>query len=848
MITDTYTVYPSEIVADFYKRCELRNKGAVLSSQFLSWDVFCGRARKNIMGDKVPIKLYYKYFFCSQFLRQNPSFSFSEQTMHANNPPAMLEILISSLPRLPIIQKQLQHLTARMQHNLHSLYVSYQQFLDSMGFYEPDWHMGEFSEAATLFLPDLQSNYDEHRSVLEEEASITLQLVDQMPAADALYFYQYNDAYSEIEDTMEKIELLLDQGTKNEDIVITVASLEKYRDTLASMAAYYEIPISFHASSTIAQLPEIRLFMHLEECYRQDFAVETLQELILDPSLNWKDAVLLRRLLSFGKKHACTAGIVSMDTERWKKTLLKHADTEVREKFWHLYWSIRGIIQSKNFSELRKTIQKFSHTNLHIADGTPARHPSIKFTMSELNQLESLAINAPRADRVVEPWKYFLYWLKTYSYAPPHNENSIAVYSYGVSAGMFPKHHFILNCSQQDSIRRYPAPIWIREELQKKIGMPPQDLSEIYVRAYCRSGQNVTCSYAVSCFGEPRIPQFFIPIPVEPATVSPSNRIQKEMNWWMGHGNIDTLNSMQKEALAHQEASGLRNIAESNYRHTCIGNEELRAELASYITIYSPTMIDRFLACPFSFLWEQLVNLRSEEVDSESLSHMTIGQIYHAILRDFFLHMQDRGQELNEETWRDPIITELVEKHSAALTRHSPDDAVQKEKIFGIVPRAIQELASCLPNSLPWAVEQLFTVKTGDYIMEGKIDLVLKQDKVLHIVDYKKKGLPANEQITGKGQRTVQLPMYAYLLQRHSSDILSSASYYSLEDGEFHCIASMDQKKNLLSMDEFILQRDEIPDIVADIHNRIQRGDYRCNEDCSCSLPALSRSDYVIQT
>jgi CRISPR/Cas system-associated exonuclease Cas4 (RecB family) len=153
--------------------------------------------------------------------------------------------------------------------------------------------------------------------------------------------------------------------------------------------------------------------------------------------------------------------------------------------------------------------------------------------------------------------------------------------------------------------------------------------------------------------------------------------------------------------------------------------------------------------------------------------------------------------------------------------------------------------------------------------LTGRLDrLTSAPDETVTVIDYKKGKLATQKDQHGGSAdaigldglepelaaadrdsiRSVQIPLYVWLLQSKGREV-GAAAYYSLENGEaLPVIGGEELRKNVMTserLQEVVAQvREKIRLMVEDIRS----GDYSCRDACEgCGLRSVCRTRFVVQ-
>ena len=197
----------------------------------------------------------------------------------------------------------------------------------------------------------------------------------------------------------------------------------------------------------------------------------------------------------------------------------------------------------------------------------------------------------------------------------------------------------------------------------------------------------------------------------------------------------------------------------------------------------SPSAIDGYLRCPFSYFADRVLKSAPEEEDGRPA--MAKGSIYHEALALYF----------SGKLSKDDLANFVASAYDENLAPLKPDYLWAWEKktmaraLLAAIEAEEERLADEKRNGVfhPAAFETSFTYPFEDVEIHGIIDRVDRNeagDEIL--IDYKSGGLPAYENVAAN--KVMQLALYA-LARRHMGNRPASLEYVSVENGNASIMA-----------------------------------------------------------
>jgi CRISPR/Cas system-associated exonuclease Cas4 (RecB family) len=425
-----------------------------------------------------------------------------------------------------------------------------------------------------------------------------------------------------------------------------------------------------------------------------------------------------------------------------------------------------------------------------------------------LNQLSELgeAVRSCGFTTTQAVMSLFVQFLGKQQYIPKDRPPGIPVFSYTVSAGLSPKYHFLLGCTQEDieqhmdQLPLVPEPIW-RDDAAN-------DHTSLFLDQYRVLAQEIHISAAQATFGNS-------------SALAPS--------WFIDHDAVamqryvpTDLRTREQAAWATADATQLRADAmQSRWFDQACRTAFLppRFDMADNKAVFSvwdrsckgttylslsATAFDMFYDCPMKWASSYLMHLRKGTFDPVSLDHSTVGILLHEILARFFQRVREDSGVFRKE---------LVERYEVLLTSsidevftrfaHSPQAPVQTT-VHYIAERYGAELMAILnaesdmfDGFTSWgfevSLEHLYA--QSSCLLNGRIDRILVHEhpdgtQTVAVVDYKKTYRGSKKAYDNYEQclPSHQLPLYAKLIRDTDSTGLrqvETAAFYSIEKGKY---------------------------------------------------------------
>lgn len=246
----------------------------------------------------------------------------------------------------------------------------------------------------------------------------------------------------------------------------------------------------------------------------------------------------------------------------------------------------------------------------------------------------------------------------------------------------------------------------------------------------------------------------------------------------------------------------------------------------------SPSAIDSYLRCPFSYFADRVLKSAPEEEDGRPA--MAKGSIYHEALALYFSEKLSKdGLERFVEAAYDENLAPLKPEYLWAWEKKTMARA-----LMAAIEAEEGRLADEKKNGAfhPVAFETAFTYPFRDVEIHGVIDRVDRNDAGDEVlIDYKSGGLPKYENVAA--YKVMQLALYA-LARRHMGNRPASLEYVSVEKGNVSIMARdttragkysglrSERKYDGEAFDAFL---DQAEDALGNVLASIKKGDFNAS-------------------
>lgn len=881
---DRTTVFPSEVAAAFWRREFLRSTGrsSIRADRILSWDAF----KERFFGRRLdlrPVNTLRRTIFALSFLedhRRRPRLTHLVPPKYADESPRFMATIRAVLPLLPVLQERAgaADLTD-LSGDLSVVRRAYDEFLADAGCFEPSWvGVGEVTVQTphTIVFPELLEDFPEFRTALEASPAVSFVHTPSGPAM--MPMIRFTDTRREVDALFDELETLLDAGTAPAAIAVTIPRVEEIEEILTQESDRRQVPLVLRTGSALSDFPPGRLLASIAACDRSRFSLESMKRLLLDRGVPWRDRRMNELLVRFGVDAGCLANgrddawgrAFAMKSDRLLADEVRARRTDLADYYRSLSRSIRSITRSSDFSEIKRLLYIFLNTFLDTDRWDATSERVFQRSIEVLDDLAEAAAAVPIRD----PFSVYLRILSETTYVTRRDTGGINVYPHRVSAGIEPAHHFIVNASRRTTeVRIDPFP-FLSDPLRDALGVSPEDATEAFWSVYERSGTRVHASYAeVSAVGPELPPGRFVAArdALHDGEVCES-RFRIEERWWRGESAaVSTVYPVQQGGFERALSTAFRrrgvDLTESPLSHAGLIKHAVAAqskEEEPAILRISPTHLEAFAACPFSYFFNRVMGLEELSWTADPERPQDVGNLYHRVLELFFSDLKERAEPLLPDRAEayERLLREILRRATGGYAErytalHPVALAARRERIAEDLVALLHRQLERLSGMAVAATERWF-----DTLLDGRVHLYGKVDRVdtdpstggARILDYKKRGLPSASEVTGRKRNgdatevtSFQIPFYLFLAEENGISV-DEAGYESVEDRRYKPVFASG-KGRYFSPDERETVEMRLLQTVRSMTARIRNGDYRCRrEDCDgCAFRALCRGKFVVE-
>ena len=803
---------------------------AVFRDRCQSWDSFY-LTLLDTKGKRSVTKTERKVFAYS-FLKNGglDRLSYFASSKYPESTLAYSSSIASLLPYFPSDEDPIkEHMSPAIEHDVKLLRTSYSDFLDNHALYEKNYLVPDYSKIEKdryiFVFPHTFTS-----SKVEEILALGLVDVIESPEEADTPLVEYPNALSEIRWTLREIEE--DRKVyRDDEIAITSSSLSTYRPYLESEAKKRDIPLVFTSAKPLSDYPEGRFLHQVYSTVMSSWSFDETKKLILSPQFPYKKREMMVSIIR--------SGVERKMEDKGIRSWLRVLSPDEREFFKSFSSALDKIVRSRRSSLTLALIQDFRDTFFEEEEWNKKDD---RVFGSALEILENMG-----DDDMGDLYKLFLSLLDETQYVERSDEaKGIRVYSYPASAGLITPVHYVIGLDDKTTgtkIDDYPFLVSLSRPEVKDISSTILSVyrSPVFTKKLVISGTNEGFD------GARLLPPLFLD-----STVRNKKEIddgyREERSLWM-ENNVPTSKPYisQSEGYKRARSTSLKGRRE----------EVLVTPFTDESISISVSNMKNFDLCPYRGYTSVRLKLKDKDFEPKIEDPRIIGQVLHDTVEDA---LEEAGtiRDIDIEKLQLLFLKKLDEreKRGEIPTKYAYTHICGKyyEKLSGI-----QESSRApLYDSLKLKANET-DVKdiplTGSITMNGRVDTILVNEETgeAYIIDWKTKG--TNDYKANDLEATsLQVILYAILLENDETLSVRGGAFYSFEDGQFRVVwptLAYTDGRGMLRMEGFSEDavRTSIRERLEKITKALEEGRFTpvyTEDSCTfCPYPRLCRAKFA---
>ena len=766
----TIFVFPTGLSATAWAEKMLDHVAAVAMERFIAWDSFKSEAIRSRHQHKASIPSMMRKIFASHLIQENAgAVAANEEPLFENliNPQFAQEAqsftnwLAGLLPSLETWRKN--HEAAGLEldaqdRDLQKLHQRYQEFLAEHDRFDPAWEQPPFHDDGNhyiIFYPEILTDFSEYHHILEASSHITLIKTKTDASKNQPQCIFYSNARQELRETALFIRnLVKEKGLSYSDIFVSVPDMEAMAPYLQREFQLYAIPAVFRSGKTLSAYGAGAIFSQIKSCLTSDFSFESLNNLLQNHHLPWKEAELNQQLIAFGIENNCLCsykdGNATVDVwlEAFKK---KPQEERLKNMYETLRREVKRFSTATSFEKLREAYFQFRDKFWDMSQASSECDLILGRCITELAGLMDLEQEFPQI-QVPDPFGFFLQVLEEKEYLAQTRQRGVSVVPYRLAASAPAGCHIVVGASQKDITLVFQQLGFLSQLKRNRLGLTDVNPSDAFIALYQgHSHQPVRFTAAEKSFSGYAIPHNGL-VAVKREKLSQQDSGEQDLSKQdflteeaalfqaarQGQPQLQDFvpTNIQKEGFQYwqQRLDATEAGLKSDAFHFPHWEENIKARLQTTGTHdscqdhralrISQTHLNEFFACPRKWYFTRILALKEPDTQAQLMKDAWMGTIYHDIIRQYLEPLQRCGSTLvpleTDEFKGEYLLPEEDQRLEAAVNQvlHSQSKLspltqelllAQKDAITATVKNCIMSLCKNFPHYQVVALEEKIT-------------------------------------------------------------------------------------------------------------------------------------------
>lgn len=900
---NTVFIFPTQNAADFWadRTVKYTSVKAVATERFLAWDDFKGSSIRSQNQDKNSIPSAMRKIFSKILIEENAKAPFLKNLItpeYADSASNFTNWIASILPGLATWKRQfdLKKLSADDEDSdLLELYKRYSDFLDTNGLFDPAWESPPFKKDGNtyiLFFPEILSDWFEYKELLESTDDIKIIHLNEKNYQQASV-KMFNNSRTELTNVALKIrELHEEKSIPWSEIAVSVPDLENYAPYIKREFELYEIPYVLKMARALTDNSAGAFFSMAQECVSTDFAYESVKNLLLNTQLPWIEGLPINRFISYGQNNHCICSY-EYNNEKidiWKNSLKKNYDKEVETFYKEFSGSLKKLVLSKSFSQIRDNYFIFRNTFFDMQNCPEQSDRIISRCISELGSLIDLEKAFPE-NELENPYSFFISYLSETKYLEQNKNNGVSILPYKTAAAAPFDCHIIIDASQKSLSVLYKELPFLNDEKRKKLfGLNYEDSnsSKEFIQLYCMNSMKEKPFFTCSSKTFTGYSQSSSYLTLEDFVKCTDEKIlykndfyNDEKSWLLKNNKSpELLTSIQKKG--YDFWSFCQNLKKSDIALSSIEkiNEAVTAKrIKDSMICISPTVLNSFFKCPRQWLFNSISKLTEENTEAELVKKTELGDLYHRVFELYCNELKNKnllisctGEGLSEENTKileEAIKSAIDESKKSFLTGELLE--ATETALSQLLVNSITSFSDTFNGCKVIATEESYSYSDSNILFEGRIDCLLLDPEAEEyiLVDFKSRKIPERHYLNPEDDFSLpleeqdlpdfQMPFYIYLLRMQKKPLkIENCCFYNVTKSEAVPVSGISiykrkKKRTEVSPCDFESVINKMLECTQRYAQRIKENNFSVNEKVqdfqtctSCYYKAVCRRTFTV--
>ena len=854
-------IFPTSVSVSGWVDHLLRLRGGTLEmKQFLAWDDFKRSSIKSKVDKKKSIPSALRKIFVSRLVKENaencahgktPVFTSLIRAEWADNAAQFSPWLARILPQLGIwfskttglsidniLNDNAQKAASAFEgddRDMFNLAQRYAHFLNKYNLFEPAWETPPFNDDGKeyfLFFPESISDFAEYSPLLEASSHVKIIPADNTEGFPCDAFF-YTNSRREITESALYIRALHEKNNIPWDsIAVCIPDSQNYEPYVMREFANRNIPFVKKISKPLTDYPAGSFFGAVLDCTSSNYSFSAVTALVMNRHLPWKEEEKINKLINFGMKNNCLySWEEEIDGKKqhinvWEDAFSKplgFPDYDTEKFFKDLKWRLQAFRSADSFAELRKQYFTFREKFFDMEQCLEETDFVLSRCISGLMELVEIEKNYPE-ERTADPLAFFTEFISEVPYLAQQKAGGVVIYPYKTAAAVPFDCHIVLGAGQKSLSVINNRLDFIPRKKREKLGIFDEDASASFINLHKYNSVKFSAFFcSEKTFSEYSIPHPKINFPSKPND-NYANLAEYKEKFSDDHYSEETTfcsaladtDSPAPQKLHENQIKGFtewtkrRQKADDSAEKWNMHDNVRELIRNNYKYRVSASSLKTYCQCSLKWLFEKALKLENIQIETNLMPEYIAGNIYHAVLNNFFSEIKNKNESLLE-----PVITNNKCNLPSAynkLLKHCIDKVFNNFPLLAnsehpqmstLTTRLLHsekkdyeyKLGIFLSNFISYfagyriaSTEESLSLNRDSYSLYGIVDCILEEtsiesDKKYVIVDFKLNNLPNRSSCTGEGDDGLtdfQLPMYITLVEENNKLAVSTALFYSI--------------------------------------------------------------------
>ena len=765
---NTIFVFPTGLSATAWAEKMLDHVAAVAMERFIAWDSFKSEAIRSRHQNKASIPSLMRKIFASHLIQENArAVAAAEEPLFENliNPQFAQEAqsftnwIASLLPSLETWRKN--HEAAALEldaqdRDLQKLHQRYQEFLEEHDRFDPAWEQPPFHDDGNhyiIFYPEILTDFSEYQHILESSSHITL-VKTKTTSKNLPQCIFYSNARQELRETALFIRNLVEEkGLSYSDIFVSVPDMEAMAPYLQREFQLYAIPAVFRSGKNLSAYGAGAIFGQIKSCLTSDFSFESLNNLLQNHHLPWKEAELNQQLIAFGIENNCLCSYKEGNTtvDVWQEAFKKKPQEErLKNMYETLRREVKRFSSATTFEKLREAYFQFRDKFWDMSQASNECDLILGRCITELAGLMDLEQEFPQI-QVPDPFGFFLQVLEEKEYLAQSRQRGVSVVPYRLAASAPAGCHIVVGASQKDITLVFQQLGFLSQLKRNRLGLTDVNPSDAFIALYQgHSSQPVRFTAAEKSFSGYAIPHNGLEA-VKQERLTQQDSGEQDLSKQDFLTGEAELFQAARQGQQHQQDFVPTHIQQEGFQywqqrvqavagsksvdfHFPHWEENIKAKLQTQVPQdsdqnhkplrISQTHLNEFFTCPRKWYFNRILSLKEPDTQAQLMRDAWMGTIYHEIIRQYLEPLQRCGSPLvpleTDEFKGEYLLPEEEQRLEDAvnLVLHNQSDLspltqelllAQKDAITATAKKFIMSLCRNFPHHQVVALEEKIT-------------------------------------------------------------------------------------------------------------------------------------------